>query len=91
MMVDISDLEMEERTIGVPRRSDSTALNDEKLPAVEAQIFSDIKDLEVQERTIGIPQKSVQATNKEEVKLEVDSDITNLELEERSTIGEGVK
>lgn len=89
---DISELEMEERTIGLQKR---IAAHKEELPqVVEAKIDSDISDLELQERTVGIPMRVVNADQQKEgtpvVEAKINSDISDLELEER-TIGMPIK
>jgi len=88
MKIDISELEMEERTIGVPRKLVPDANKDEVTPVREAQINTDISELELEERTIGVPRKFVPEAKKEEAtparEVEIDTDISDLELEERT-------
>ena len=88
MKIDISELEMEERTIGVPRKLIHDADKAEATPSREVKITTDISELELEERTVGVPRKVVPDAHKEEVatvkEANITSDISDLELEERT-------
>jgi len=58
---DLSELEMEERTVGLAKKAVPAAPREETKQVIEVEIDSDITDLELQERTIGIPMKPAPA------------------------------
>ncbi len=66
MKVEISDLELQERTIGLPPSLAHTANIIEIAPSKEFEINSDISDLELEERTISSQRKFVLDTHMEE-------------------------
>jgi len=66
MKIDISELEMEERTIGVPRKFVPDSHREEGTP-IEAKINTDISDLELEERTISSQRRFVLDAHMEEV------------------------
>jgi len=61
MKIDSSELEMEERTVGLQKKAAPEAPREEAKQVIEVEIDSDITDLELQERTIGVPMKSAPA------------------------------
>lgn len=88
MKIDISELEMEERTLGVPRKFIHDADKEDVTPIKEVKITTDISELELEERTVGVPRKFVPDAQKEAVaavkEVNITTDISDLELEERT-------
>jgi len=88
MKTSVSELEMEERTTGVPQKNIPAVTCEATNKVVKAKINSDISDLELQERTISSQRTIVHDVARESatkvVEAEINSDISDLELEERT-------